>query len=494
MNGELYNPLTDVIDLEKYTIIENGVTDGEGYVWDTVTILTIIDDVIDDLTFKIVKNFNDFQAVNNATSDLYIMDNNIDCSEAQTMNETTADGDYNEGTAYNFGDVVTWIDAEGNIDRYIKNPYTTNYEAGKTPADTDTEGQKYWEEYNYEGFSINTFSGVFSGNGFELQNCYVNKVSDYAGVFSRLTGGKLSNVGVTGSVIGYGTDTRVGGLVGYSQSSSIITNSYSTCSVIGYGECVGGLIGYNGSSSSTTNSYSTGSVIGYGWEVGGLVGTNASSSPTTNSYSTGSVIGYGWGDVGGLIGYNSSSITNSYSTGSVIGYGECVGGLIGLNSSSITNSYSTGSVIGYSEYTGGFVGRNASPIANSYWDTETSGRSTSQGGVGRTTTQMKDIYNYLPEWDFSSTWAIDDDYPYLRMQVNRIDDNKDGKLVYNPLTDIIDINDTVKYPRGQTTTGSGDTLYVWETVELLTKLDDEIENKTFKIVKDFDDFQAVDNG
>ena len=32
------------------------------------------------------------------------------------------------------------------------------------------------------------------------------------GVFSYLSGGKLSNIGVTGSVIGYGE--RVGGLVG----------------------------------------------------------------------------------------------------------------------------------------------------------------------------------------------------------------------------------------------------------------------------------------
>ena len=85
---------------------------------------------------------------------------------------------------------------------------------------------------NYEGFWINEFKGVFSGNGFELQNCYVNKVTTM-GVFSYLNGGKLSNIGVTGSVIGYGVCRWIGWVI----SSSIITNSYSTGSVIGYGAC-----------------------------------------------------------------------------------------------------------------------------------------------------------------------------------------------------------------------------------------------------------------
>ena len=47
--------------------------------------------------------------------------------------------------------------------------------------------------------------------------------------------------------------------------------------------------------------------------------------------------------------------------------------------------------------------------------------------------------------------------------VNKIDDIRMASLSIIHLTDVIDIQDETKYPRGETTTGSGDTLHVWET-------------------------------
>jgi hypothetical protein len=54
-------------------------------------------------------------------------------------------------------------------------------------------------------------------------------------------------------------------------------------------------------------------------------------------------------------------------------------------------------------------------ISNSYWNTETSGRPTSSGGTGLTTTEMKQQASYN-NWDFTNTWEIIEgqSYPYLR--------------------------------------------------------------------------------
>jgi hypothetical protein len=67
---------------------------------------------------------------------------------------------------------------------------------------------------------------------------------------------------------------------------------------------------------------------------------------------------------------------------------------------------------------GGLVGYTYSgPISNSYWDTETSGQSSSSGGIGKTTTQMKQQATFVG-WDFINIWNIIEDvtYPYHRWE------------------------------------------------------------------------------
>jgi len=68
-----------------------------------------------------------------------------------------------------------------------------------------------------------------------------------------------------------------------------------------------------------------------------------------------------------------------------------------------------GSVTGGS-YVGGLVGKGDSVIY-SYWDTETSGQSSSDGGTGLTTAQMKQSANFSG-WDFTGVWRIYDGYSY----------------------------------------------------------------------------------
>ena len=71
-------------------------------------------------------------------------------------------------------------------------------------------------------------------------------------------------------------------------------------------------------------------------------------------------------------------------------------------------------------FTGGLVDRaTSSSASNSYWDTDTTGQTKSAGGVGKSTSQMKDRDTY-EGWDFESVWQIDENvsYPTLKNIAN----------------------------------------------------------------------------
>jgi beta-lactam-binding protein with PASTA domain len=244
------------------------------------------------------------------------------------------------------------------------------------------------------------FHGVFNGNNHIIRNAVMT--ADLAGLFGYLgSGGRIYNLGVNDVNI-TGGSYCVGGLAGYNYYGSI-SNCYLTGTVSGNLN-VGGLVGYldNGN---ITNCHSTAAVSGSYNYVGGLVGENNGGS-ISNCYSTGAVRGYQ--EVGGLVGSNySGSISNCYSIGTVtctsVIYSD-TGGLVGDSSwgTVISNCYSTGAVSGSTSYVGGLVGvRFPSIISGSFWDVNSSGKTTSAGGTGKTTAQMKDPNTFLNAgWDF----------------------------------------------------------------------------------------------
>ncbi len=263
------------------------------------------------------------------------------------------------------------------------------------------------------GTKDDPFTGGFDGNGHTISNLYIDRDTDYVGLFGafqnadiknvvlenvNVTGkdwvgglvgaqnnGTISNSHATGDVQG---NEKVGGLVGDSASGQI-TNSYATTDIEG-SKSVGGLVGYS-VFSQITNSYATGNVAGNNYDhAGGLVGffdrgeiinSHAAGNVTSSGNSDGGLVGYLYessiensyatGDVkgnnyvGGLVGQKTfCDIENSYATGTVKGNSE-VGGLVGYSHGTITNSYATGSVEG-NNYVGGLVGYNSSNITNSY--------------------------------------------------------------------------------------------------------------------------------
>ncbi len=290
-------------------------------------------------------------------------------------------------------------------------------------------------------FQGTQFTGVFDGNGHTISNLTIAaSTKDYIGLFGYVgSGGQIRNLGVedvnlTGRYV-------VGGLVGANEGISI-SNCYSTGTVSGVGG-VGGLVGFNlGASSRIENCYATGTVSGTGEysSVGGLVGRN--DGMLTSCYATGSVSGNHY--VGGLVGYiYYGSLTECYATGSVSGTGDHAGGLVGYNDSgTLTSCYATGSVSGYygagglvgiNDYgsltecyatgsvsgnwlVGGLTGSNhGDSVSGCFWDINTSGQTTSTGGTGKTTAEMKTLSTFTSAgWDFASVWAMPlGQYPVL---------------------------------------------------------------------------------
>ncbi len=341
------------------------------------------------------------------------------------------------------------------------------------------------------------FTGIFDGNNHKIYNGEINYPNDeYIGLFAHAaTPAEIKNLGIEnvtitgrmiiGGLVGYidgvnitncyttGTVTstepdayflHAGGLVGQTNNSSIIIDSYSTSDIIGGdvggdgssgigglvgrlsgnsvinncyatgnvtiispgGGYAGGLVGLN-TGSQINNSHATGNVEGQYGDIGGLVGNHNSYAYINNSYSTGNVTGAF--SVGGLVGSVEmiSHITNSYSMSNVTGETE-VGGLVGNTKAwqnTITNCYAVGSVTGNSDV-GGLLGTDAiggSQITNSYYNTQTSGQTDDDRGLPRTTDQLHQGYEnsiiagdpVYTDWDptiwqFTPTNA----YPTLR--------------------------------------------------------------------------------
>lgn len=213
------------------------------------------------------------------------------------------------------------------------------------------------------GTTSSPFKGTFDGKGYKIKNLSINVTTGYIGLFSYINTSTVTikNVALENCIINGGNSNWVGGIVGSLANGTI------------------------------TNCYSTGQISGQ-YMVGGIVG-QFSNGTVSNCYSTANITAYG--RVGGLIGY------------------------VGSTSCKIINSYSTGKAIatevGTSFPAGGLIGDNVSTtnVTNSFWDIESSELTSSKGGTGKTTSEMKTQSTYT-NWDFNNTWGMSD-YPYLQV-------------------------------------------------------------------------------
>lgn len=287
------------------------------------------------------------------------------------------------------------------------------------------------------------FYGSYDGNGHVIKNLYINRpfTAENQGLFGVYWGGYIKNLGlinvnITGQEEGmswYGT----GALIGMCDGGEI-TNCYSTGSVTSHYSLVGGLIGVVMDGSSINRCFSTADVNGP--LSGGLIGRISGNVEISSCFSTGDVDAsssefsvQSGGLIGSLEGEENAQLSNCYSIGSVIAENDpTAGGLAGsISGCQVINCYSAGAVNAMGDHVGGLIGTilDESPVLFSFWDVETSGQSTSAGGTGKTTAQMKTKSTFTSAgWDFvgesengnDDIWDIDsgknDGYPFFSWQ------------------------------------------------------------------------------
>ena len=278
--------------------------------------------------------------------------------------------------------------------------FDTNGNGARDVSDGYWNGGAGWEPV---GNHRTKFTARFEGNGHTIANLFIARSS---------------------------TDDV--GLFGVTSSASVVRNVGLRATDVTGKDNVGGLVGK--SAGTISASYARGTVAG-NRRIGGLVGWNETTGTISASYAAGTVAGKGDHDnnMGGLVGWNVGAISASYATGAVAGNDNNsgnTGGLVGRHDGAISASYASGRVTGDHGAAGGLVGskHSSSTVTAGYWDTATSGQSTGGGGVGQTTSALQTPTGYSgiyaawnvdidgvtgtdDPWDFGTA----DEYPALKV-------------------------------------------------------------------------------
>ena len=337
------------------------------------------------------------------------------------------------------------------------------------------------DDFNIIGYYVDwdnnkPFTGVFDGNDHTISNfTYTSTDRDYVGLFGYVAdpNTQINNMGLIDPNVDAGTGECVGSLVGRLGAGfrrGDIVNCYCEGGSVSGFQFVGGLVGFHNWRSTITNCYATSTVLGVE-DVGGLVGANH--GIITNCYTIGNTTSHR--RLGALAGSNEGTISNCYSMGSVSGdrfvgglvgqnggtysgregmafpgdidncYSRCsvtgtaiIGGLVGYNNvGTITKCHATGRVMGTVDV-GGLVGAGnrlefwSEEVTFSFWDTQTSGQVTSDGGTGKTTAEMQRERTFTDAgWDFvdetangtEDIWWILEGQSYPRLWWELIEEN-----------------------------------------------------------------------
>ena len=348
-------------------------------------------------------------------------------------------------------------------------------------SDIDASETSNWNEG--EGFMPvgnpdTPFTGTFDGNEYEITGFRILRFEEiklpreYLGLFGFLQGAEVKNLTMSGLVISSGLNTMyVGGIAGYSDENSVITNvsvegSVRALVISGAAskQYFGGITGINngtiistrfsgvtGSSGGTEGHYFGGiagensGIIEQSFTLadvqargfaGGIAGLNSGTIRTSFSFSPERV--HGAFAIGGFVGNNSGTIINSFTHSKVAGGTDgSIGGFVAGNSGTIASSFSTGEVQQNAVEKGGFAANNSEgTISGSYWDTVRSGMQTgieqgdSSGLTGLASSQMagNSAAQFMEALNFMTVWQFTDLYPALQWQGD--------DLIYNPDIDL----------------------------------------------------------
>ena len=303
----------------------------------------------------------------------------------------------------------------------------TNYDGnGNNYFGTGSPGYNNGEGWIPIGNTVRRFWGKLDGRNHTIKGLYINRNSDYQGLFGAIESsvknlillnvdirggsfcagisprvyqnGSVTNCHVTGSVKGVST---VGGIAGAVSTNAIISRTSFKGRIEGTGT-MGGISGSMSEDGLIEWCRTNVEIIGSGDYIGGIIG-NSYRGLIKTSYSSGSISTSekSAGGVAGLI--QGGIIENCYSLASVSA-GNNAGGLVGSNVGIVRGCYSAGAV-GQAVSRGGLVGSNTGTVSNSFWDINTSGITTG-AGTGLTTSEMKERQPFIDAgWDFNNMWT-----------------------------------------------------------------------------------------
>ena len=236
---------------------------------------------------------------------------------ASVDENTTLDGTYSISTAEELAKLATMTNSgkvTGNAEFVLAN-------------DIDLSAYRENGGWTPIGTKSNSFRGTFDGNGYKIDNLFINRAKSYQGLFGYAGQSVIKNIGVENvDITGASILGTTGGLVGYGVSV-YINNSYLIGNVNNTKGASGGLIGQGTLGTEIQNSFFKGNVTGRN-AVGGLAGILSYQAWISNSYATATISSTS--KAGGLIGSANTSISvqNCYSISNIID-ASIKGGIIG---------------------------------------------------------------------------------------------------------------------------------------------------------------------
>jgi len=371
-----------------------------------------------------ITNCTYLQAMNESVTSHYIIMNNINCSGitfSPVLTASVFSGSLN-GQGYNITNLfitgtgfrVGMIsDLNGNISNVnlVNASVTGNDNVGSLIG------------YHRGGIikNCNIYGG--SVTGLSTSGNLGGFVGRLLGATSLIINSTVNNVQVRNDIA---STINIGGFVGLIGGSANISScGVNSVNITANGTGSSSVAGFAGRAEAPiSKSYATeiNVVGGTGGYVAGFVGYSATSPAViTESWSTGTVVS-GGAYTGGFAGRLAAPITNCYSIVNVTSSADYVGGFIGFASTStINNSYSAGLVIRTvgGSYLGGFTGRlTGGTINSSYYDNQTSNQTDTGKGLGLPTAQMKQQASFI-NWDFATPiWYITENITYPSLTPN----------------------------------------------------------------------------
>ncbi len=164
--------------------------------------------------------------------------------------------------------------------------------AAKLTADIELAG--------FDWTPLKKLYAAFDGQGHVIHNLYINSSSYPVGLFGYvMTGASVTKLGVTGDVTCTAkSNAQAGGIAGYMESETSITECFSTVNVTSK-KHAGGIAGYVNASSVISDCYATGNIATISANecyLGGICASGysyATGAALTNCYFTGTVTGSG---------------------------------------------------------------------------------------------------------------------------------------------------------------------------------------------------------